>query len=71
MKAAFSPFPAAEIRADSAYPLDEFARVTGLGEAAIRAARRRGLLVRRCGRNSFVLGSDWLDYLKNHAEVVR
>lgn len=43
----------------------------GLGTAAIRTARRKGLKVRRVGRKSFILGRDLVDYLENHAAIVQ
>lgn len=58
-----------EIRADVAYDLAQVKKF-GLGTAALRTARRRGLVVRRIGRRSFVLGRDLLAYLEEHATVV-
>lgn len=52
-----------EIRPDVAYDLQAL-KARGLGTAAVRAARRSGLKVRRCGRRSFVLGSDLIDHIK-------
>lgn len=54
-----------EIRADSVYPLEVFRRRTGLDTWAMRQARRAGLRVVRVGRRGFILGSDWVDYLKS------
>lgn len=59
-----------EIRDDSSYTLAEFERITGQGRAAIRAARRRGLKVRRVGRTNFILGREWNEYLATHGEIV-
>lgn len=67
---AHRPPAAGVVRADAAYDLAEVRRRLGLGPAALRSARRRGLAVRRIGRKSFVLGSDLLDYLRDHAEIV-
>ncbi len=58
------------IRADECYPLDVFARVSGLGRHALRRARRDGLVVRRVGLRSYVLGADWMTYLERRARVV-
>jgi hypothetical protein len=58
-----------EIRADAAYDLATVKKL-GLGTAALRTARRKGLIVRRIGRRSFVLGRDLLEYLDKHAAVV-
>jgi hypothetical protein len=58
------------IRADCAYSLDQVKNRLGLGTAAIRTARRKGLTVRRVGRKSFVLGADLLTYIQEHANIV-
>jgi len=47
------------ILADATYPLSEFKRLSGLGEAALRQARRRGLVVTAIGRRRFVRGADF------------
>ncbi len=52
-----------EIRKDSIYSLKSFKRLTGLGDSAMRQARRDGLTVSRIGRCKFVLGQDWLSYI--------
>jgi hypothetical protein len=54
----------APIRSDHAYPLDDFRRRTGLGRNGLRAARKKGLPVRKCGRNRYVLGADWHEFLR-------
>lgn len=56
--------PGVEFRADVAYDLDAL-KAKGLGTAAIRTARYRGLKVRRFGRRSFVLGSDILKFIQD------
>ncbi|WP_442484790.1 hypothetical protein [Aeoliella sp. SH292] len=63
-------FTPGEIRSDSSYTQAEFERITGLGRAAIRAARRRGLTVRRVGRTNYIIGREWNDYLAKFGEVV-
>ena len=45
-----------EIRADTLYALPTFMLKSGLGQAAMRTARRNGLRVRRIGRRAYVLG---------------
>jgi hypothetical protein len=52
------------IRLDEVYTLAEFQRRTGLGRNGIRAARKRGLPVRQCGRNKYVAGADWAGFLQ-------
>lgn len=37
---------------------------TKLNTAAVRSARRKGLLTRRSGNRKFVLGDEWHAYLK-------
>jgi len=55
--------PAGEVRADGIYTLVEIEKRLGLGRAALRTARRRGLKVRRAGRRDLILGRDLLNYL--------
>ena len=45
------------------YPLEEFKTLAGLGNHAMRTARRNGLFVRRANNRSYVLGRDYLEYL--------
>jgi len=51
------------ISADRVYPLPVFKTLAGLGDHALRTARRNGLKVTYAGRRGFVRGSDWLEYL--------
>lgn len=44
------------------YPLELFEQIAGLGRAALREARRKGLRVRYVHGRAFVLGRDWLEY---------
>jgi hypothetical protein len=60
----------AEIRADAAYPLPDFMARTGLGRKGLATARTNGLVTKRCGRRTYVVGQSWLDYLNNHARSV-
>ena len=59
------------ILSDATYTLGEFQRISGLGEAALRKARRQGLVVSRVGRRGFVTGRDFQDYLGALSEDVR
>lgn len=52
------------IRAGEAYPLPIFKRLTGMGDAAMRAARKNGLPLKKVGTRTFILGADWLSYLE-------
>ena len=60
------------IHADEALPLRTFMARTGLKDWAIRSLRRRGLKVRRVGENGggagFVLGEDWIAFLREHTD---
>jgi hypothetical protein len=61
---------AGEISIGSIYTLAELDHRLGLGKAAIRKARREGLIVRRIGRKSFVLGEDLIAWFKASARPV-
>lgn len=56
--------PLGRIESSSSYPLREFQRLTGLGDAALRQARRKGLQVIQVGRRKFVRGAAWESYLQ-------
>ncbi len=60
--------PRKEIRPDGAWPIQAFKAVSGLGDRALREARRAGLKVVRCHGRAFVRGSDFLAYLDRLAE---
>lgn len=62
--------PGGVISVDHAYSLEQVRDRLGLGTAALRTARRKGLIVRRIGRRSFVMGRDLLQYLDEHATIV-
>jgi hypothetical protein len=57
------------IESGKSYQLDSFKKLTGLGDHAMRSARRKcselGItLVRRLHGRAFVRGDDWLTYLE-------
>lgn len=52
-----------QITADSLYNLDAI-KEFGLGAAALREARRKGLTVRRIGRRGFILGRDLIAFVE-------
>lgn len=56
------------IRADEAYSVAEFRRRVGLGDNSFRHARKAGLRVVMFGQKRWVLGSDWLAFLKTRAD---
>jgi hypothetical protein len=53
------------------YPLPDFMRVSGLGVAAMRAARRSGLRVLYSGRSAFVDGADFIAWIRSTAKDSR
>ena len=53
------------IDSGTVYPLPVFRAISGFSDQALRTARRRGLVVRRAGGRAFILGEDFLRYLKN------
>jgi hypothetical protein len=58
-----------EIHPGVAYRKDEAKDRMGWGESALRAARRRGLVVCREGKRVFILGDDLIAYLKRRRSV--
>lgn len=59
------------IRSGEAYPVKLFEQQTGLGPKGRRAAQRAGLIIRGVGKTRYVLGDDWLAYLRERpAEVL-
>lgn len=53
------------IRHDESYSLSTFRAFTGMGSAALREAKLKGLKIRQSGRKRYVLGKDWLSYLES------
>ena len=51
------------IVSDALYRLDEAAARLGWGGHALRAARRRGLRIHRCGKRGYVAGRDLLAFI--------
>lgn len=51
------------IVSDALYRLDEAAARMGWGAHAMRAARRRGLKIHRCGKRGYVSGADLLAFV--------
>lgn len=51
------------IESAAVYPLPEFQRLSGLGEAALRKARRQGLSVTTIGRRRFIRGADFHEFI--------
>lgn len=53
------------ISAGEAYPLELFRALSGMNSWSLRKAKSNGLRVRKCGRQRFVLGSDFHSYLQS------
>jgi hypothetical protein len=58
------PRPGGFIQGDQLYTLSEFRRRLGLGERALRTARRRGLPVHKVGRAKYVIGAEAIEWFK-------
>jgi len=56
------------IQAQAIYTLPEFQRLTGLGDAAMRKARRMGLAVTSIGRRRYVSGKDFYEFITRPGE---
>lgn len=56
--------PMQPILPDALYPLRVFTAITGLGEYALRTARRNGMKIHRMGGRSFVFGADFIRFLR-------
>ncbi|MDX1945217.1 MAG: hypothetical protein SFU86_07410 [Pirellulaceae bacterium] len=56
------------IRPEEIYEVRELRRRMGLGDHAYREARAAGLRVRRLGRKIFVLGEDFIAFVKSRPE---
>ncbi len=52
------------IEPDAIYTKDEFLRRTGLKDESYLQAVRHGLRVTHKHKRAFVLGRDWIDYLR-------
>jgi hypothetical protein len=55
------------IRADESYTVREFRARAGLRDFAFRECRQAGLRVIPVGRKRYVLGSDWIEFLRQRA----
>ena len=51
------------VHAEELYTLEELKRRLGIGDGALRVARRSGLVVRYAHRLGYVYGRDWIDYI--------
>lgn len=62
------PTPSGAIRAGEAYDVAEFLRRVGWKRSALRSARANGLRVILAGGRGYILGDDWLSYLRQLAD---
>jgi hypothetical protein len=53
------------IQSDSVYPLPVFKKKVGLDAWSLREAKKRGLKIRKIGRRRFIVGSDFIEYLRS------
>lgn len=53
------------------YPIKLFRRLAGLGPHAMRQARAKGLKVRYVGKNAYIKGQDFIDYVDQNATDTR
>lgn len=53
-----------EVHPEVLYRVDELKGRMGWSDSALRAARRRGLVVRREGKRAYILGEDVIAYIK-------
>lgn len=58
------PSRSREIVATTSYPVDLFLEITGLSPGALRMCQRDGLRVVRRGCRRFVLGEEWIRFLR-------
>jgi hypothetical protein len=65
MNRAKGPSNLGPVYSAAVYPLDVFRSLTGLDAWALRTARRNGLKIRRCGRRGYVIGDEWISYLRS------
>ena len=57
------PTASGEIKRGVAYTRRRFRLNMGWSESAVRAAKRRGLRLRRIGKQDIILGDDFIDWV--------
>ena len=65
------PATIGEIAKGRLYTLDELKQRLGWSTAAMRTARRNGLVVRYSGNRGYVLGDDAIEYIVTKSETTR
>ena len=66
-----APSTAKSIDPTRLYSLGEFQRVSGMSTAAVRSARREGLVVRYLGRTAWILGRDFVEFVVSKGRTTR
>lgn len=61
----------APVIGDAIYPGELLERMTGLGRAAFREARRKGLKVHYLHGRVYVIGRDWIAYCEQHGKATK
>lgn len=56
------------IESGTVYPLPDFKARSGLGTAALRTARRDGLVVKYIGGRAYIRGEDFLSFIAVHGK---
>jgi hypothetical protein len=57
------------VEASQSYTLRELRARTGVGDFALRKLRAAGLPVRAIGRKQFILGADWIEFLRQQPPI--
>lgn len=60
--------PGEKIEPQSLYSLEEFKRVSGMGNWALRSARKAGLQMLKIGNRKFVKGQSFIDFIESQNE---
>ena len=57
--------PVGVVDPERLYTLDAFKEAMNLGKAALQRARRRGLKVLYVGNKAYILGADYIQYVRD------
>ncbi|EDL58368.1 hypothetical protein [Gimesia maris] len=58
-----------QIEPDTLYSLDQFKQVSGMGNWALREARKAGLKMLKIGNRKYVKGQSFIDFLESVNET--
>ncbi len=61
--------PTGRIAGDEVVTLDFLKNEMGMGQAALREARRKGLKIRYVGKRGFCIGSDLIDFIRSEGKT--